>query len=147
MSVRARVALLGYAIALYLVFVPLLDTAVRVAPLDFGNLQWRYGTLGFVSRALEVPLLGLLIAFSVALAFQHVLVSKVLGWLLLLGSITLIAASGVFAWDVISMRAIVIPEMRRSFLISAGLASAKYGSAVLVSLAFAWVGLRVRRSR
>lgn len=147
MSIRNRIFLLGYALSLYLICVPLIDTGVGASPFEFGNMEWRYGTVGFFSRALEVPFLGLLIAFSLASALKHQRVLRALGVFALVGAITLLGATGVFAWDVFSVREMVAEEFQRALLISALLATGKLTAGVVVATAFSWVGLTAKRSR
>jgi hypothetical protein len=88
---------------------------------------------------LHTPLLGLLIAMVLSFLLRHSGVLRVLAVVCLLGAGVLVLAMGVFALDVVQMRATTPLEARPSFQVGALLAEAKHFTG-FVTLAFFGLG-------
>lgn len=147
MNPGAKIAVLGYSVALYLVTVPIADTLEGTRPFDIQSMDWRFGALGLSSRAIELPLLGLLLAFAVAIAYRHRITLKLLGGLGSVAALVLMGACGMLLLDAMSMRGAIRPEFRSSLEVAALLALSKYSLGILITMAFAWVGLTSKKAR
>lgn len=130
----------AYAVAFLLAFFPLLDTALSVFPPNLGEVAWRFGAAGLFSRALMTPLLGLLLAFAVALLLEHRKVLRGLSILSGLTSAVLLGTIVLFLLDALQMRSQVQPHAKVAFDIASAVALGKYGLGILVLGAFAASG-------
>ena len=136
----------GYLVAFLLMFVPFLDWAVTVWPLQFGNMRWRVGAAGQLSGGLMTVLIGLLVVFAIALALdqrraQRVVV--VLSGLLAAGTLVLVS---LFVLDVAQLRGSVRPEVVHAFDIVAIQALTKQLLTLLTTLAFAVAAFKASRA-
>jgi hypothetical protein len=133
----------GYAVAFLLCALPLVDTTLGVWPPRGGEIAWRFGAAGMFSRALMTPLLGLFLAFAIALLLGHRRTLRTLSLLCALGAAGTLGTVLLFALDMIRMRAQVNPQAQTAFQIASVAAMVKYviGALVLASLAVcAWRG-------
>jgi hypothetical protein len=137
---KRLLALPGYSVAFLLVLFPLLDMALSVWPVRAGELAWRFGATGLFSRVLITPLLGLLLAFAVAVLLEQRRVLR--GISILSGLVGLAIVGGVilFLLDALQMRPRVRAEAKMAFDMTTVVALAKYGFGVLVLSAFAVTG-------
>lgn len=127
----------AYAVAFLLVFFPLLDTALSVWPLKPGDVLWRFGAVGLLSRSLMTPILGLLVAFSVAYLREQPRVVRTLSVLSGVTAIAIVLATGVFILDALQMRVQVQPGARSGFDMATAAALVKYALGALVLMGFA----------
>ena len=132
-------------VGLMLVGVPLIDTALSVWPPQVRDVSWRFGTAGLFSRAILLPLLGLLLLNAVALQAERRGVLKALALLSAVGSFFLLGVIGLFILDGLQMRAQVVESLKVGFLVNMANAAFKYGIGVLGLGLFAWVGLRAAK--
>src|SRR3954469_18586738 len=65
-----RIVWPAYLIAFSLTVIPPIDAVMQTMPIRFGELRWRWGVFGLLSNAMMIPMIGLLIAFVVASAFE-----------------------------------------------------------------------------
>jgi hypothetical protein len=135
----------GYSVAALLVLFPLLDSAISVFPPRFGEIAWRFGAAGLFSRALMTPILGLLLAFSLALLLEHSRVQRAISVFSALVGVVVIAVVGLFLLDAMQMRAQVRPEAKTAFDVASLVALGKYGIGTLVLAAFSVSGWRSSR--
>ena len=129
-------ALPGYSVALLLIFFPLLDWAISVWPVRAGEVAWRFGATGLFSRVLITPLLGLLLAFAMAVLLEQ---RRVLRGISILSGLTGLAIVGgvvLFLLDALQMRPQVRPQAKMAFDLTTVVALAKYGLGVLVLSSF-----------
>lgn len=95
-------------------------------PLNPTALQWRFGALGLVSRALMTPLLGLLVVLAASFVAEHARTQ----WAVGVGAWLLAVAAGflavVFALDAIHVRGLLEEDARAAVEISSVVALAKY---------------------
>lgn len=127
----------GYIVAALLIVLPLADTLLSVWPIRVGDVSWRFGAAGLFSRALMTPMLGLLLVLAIALMSGHRRVTRgvaVVGGLTVL---TILGTSIMFLLDAVQMRTQVRAEAKTTFDVASLVAIAKYGLAMLASLAFA----------
>jgi hypothetical protein len=135
----------AYLVACLLVFFPLLDTLLSVWPLQPGEVSWRFGAVGLFSPATMTPLLGLLLAFGVAVLFAHRWVVRTVS---VIGAPAAIAIAGVsvfFVLDAVQMRTQVRPEARTAFDVASLVALGKYGLTLLILGVFAFNGWKASR--
>lgn len=71
MKPNRALVLAGYLIAAMLVLIPLSEVLMAGLPLRPASVTWRFTAGQTFSRALMTPLLGLLLALGIALAFRH----------------------------------------------------------------------------
>jgi hypothetical protein len=140
----------AYLLGVVLLLFPLLDAVLATWPPRAGSVEWRFGALGFLSRALITPLLGLVIVYAVALLLEHRFVQRVVA----IGSGVLASVAGIaivlLALDALQLRGRVGGDAANAFDASWLIALAKYGTAALLwtVLAFsAWRASRGRRPR
>jgi hypothetical protein len=143
---RKYLALPGYLIALSLVFFPLLDAVLSIWPPQPGQVAWRFGAVGLLSRAVMTPLLGLFIAYAVAFALEHRTVLRVISVVSLLAAIAIVGALGLFGLDALQMRSQVVAQAKKAFDAASVTAVMKYLFGVVMLAAFAWGGWKGARS-
>lgn len=144
MSDRTRFAVLGYALVVYLVVVPVADVVANVLPANPGSVRWRYGTIGLFSRAADVPALGLFLAVVLATRYRQTATLRGLGAIALVAVFGLGAVVVLFATDALSIRYMVTPEALDAMIVSTTVAATRLTSVMLIALCFAWYGLRTR---
>jgi hypothetical protein len=140
-----RIALPAYLVAFLIFLFPLLDTAMSVWPPQPGEVAWRFGAAGFFSRALMTPLLGVLVAFAVALYLDHRRVLRAIAIASAAAAVMMIGVIGMFMLDALEMRSKVIEARRFAFDVASGVALMKYGAGVLAATAYAVVGWRASK--
>lgn len=135
-----------YVLALLLVVTPLVDVLANVWPLRFGEVGWRYGTVGVSSGYLLTPLLGLGLAGLLAITRRQRTVLRLLVWVCLVTAVVLVIATIDFALDAMQLRhtvPVTPPLARWSFDVGAVKAIFKHLTA---AVALAWLGLATRRA-
>ena len=137
----------AYCVAFLLIVFPLLDTALSVYPTRVSEVAWRFGATGLFSRALMTPMLGLLLAFGVALLAEHRAAQRVIAVLSGLLVLTLAGAVVLFTLDALQMRVQVRPEAKTAFDLASAAALAKYITGAVVALAFAIMSWKAASSR
>lgn len=147
-----RVAVPAYLVAAILVFFPVLDAVTTVWPPRSGDLAWRFGAAGLVSRSLVSPFLGLLITFSVALLLDHRRTLRLFAVVTGLLALSFASLAILFALDSVQMRARVAPESLSRFDLAWLVGIGKLGVAGLSLLTFtivSWIASRSssRRAR
>lgn len=140
-----RIALPAYLMGLLLVAFPLIDTTVSVWPVRAGEMAWRFGAVGLLSRALMTPLLGMLLALVVALLLEHWRVVRFIAAISGLGGLSVLVLVTLFAMDAVQMRSQVKPASRLAFDIASGVALLKYACGFVVLVAIAVSGRKASR--
>lgn len=132
----------AYAMASLLILFPLLDTALSVIPPRFGEVAWRFGATGLFSRALMTPLLGLLLAFAVALLREHRKIQRAIAIVSAVVAVVVVGAIGMFVLDAVQMRSQVSPQAKTAFDIASLVALGKFTFGLLILVAFTISGWR-----
>lgn len=145
MDTRRYLAVPAYLVASLLALFPLVDTALSILPLRVGEVSWRFGATGLVSRALMTPLLGVLLAFAVALLLEHRRVLRTISVLMGVAAAALVGAFLLFVLDFLQMRGQVNPQARVAFDVASLVALGKYALGLIVALAFAVAGWKASR--
>ena len=135
----------AYGVAFLLVVIPVADTVLGVLPVRMGEVAWRFGAAGMMSRAVMTPLLGLLIALTTAAVFRHRMAARVLAILSFVGTALLLGGIAVFSLDALQARAQVRPEAASAFGIASGVALAKYALGAVVTALAGIAGWKVSR--
>jgi MFS family permease len=143
-----RAAVAGaYAVALLLVVVPLSEMTLRVWPLRFTEVSWRFGTVGLFSNALLSPLLGLTVAGMLAFLFGHRRAIRALAIVLMAAALLLAGAMVLFMLDALQMRGNVVTEARVAFDMASAQAIIKMGLFTIVSFVLGIGGWRSAHDR
>lgn len=134
-----------YLVAFLFLFVPFLDLAVSVWPLQFGNLRWRVAMVGQLSGGLMTVFLGFLIALVIATVLDQPRVQRAVVALCGLLAVALVVIIGMFVLDIFQLRGAIRPEVRRAFDMIAVQAFIKLILSLIGSVLFVLAGLRLAR--
>jgi len=140
-----KIAVPAYMVAAVLVLFPLLDAALTIWPPQPGAVTWRFGAVGLLSRAVMTPLLGLLVAFALALWLEQRRVLRALAVLSGIVTVCLLGAMALFVLDAIQVRSQVRVDAKTAFDAASLVALGKYGAVLLATLGFAIGGWKAAR--
>jgi hypothetical protein len=93
-----------YPLGTALVLFPLTDIAAKLLPLQAGNLQWRFASIGLVASSLAVLLLGLGVLSFTAALHENRLLLRSLGAVSYWLAAILFAALALFVLDFLQLR-------------------------------------------
>ena len=124
-----------------MVVLSLVDLVTNVLPLQFGELQWRYGAWGLLAGFLLTPVLGMFMLAAAAAVLVHGGALKTLWWINLAVSVVLVLGSVMFVLDVLQFRGAVPRGDLSRFDIGAAKALLKH---VTVAAALFWLGRACR---
>ena len=96
-----------YLCAFVLFFMPYFQAIAGIWPLQLGALQWRYQATSALSGILMLPFIGLVLALAVARSSGNKTVSRVVGVVAALTTITLLVAMGLFVMDALQLKKVV----------------------------------------
>jgi hypothetical protein len=130
----SRLRLPGYLLAALLCLQPIIEVSTSAWPPHLGVYGWRFGYLASLSSAFLIPLLGLVLAYLIALQVGDRGVAMAVGALGVLAALCCVAAAGVFALDALQMRVQVRADQVSRFNVNAAWAAAKLVIAALASL-------------
>jgi hypothetical protein len=109
----------AYALALIMIVVPVVDTVLSVIPLHTGEVSWRYGAIGLMSRSLLTPIIGLVFALALSLALEHRRVQRAVGIAGIVSVIVMLAMIVLFLLDSLQLSS-RIPLAGKSAFMFAG---------------------------
>ncbi len=135
----------AYLVAFLLIFIPLFDASLSLAPWHLGSSQWRFGAFGLLSNALMLPAAGALIAVATAIAASQVRMVKVLAILCWFVVAVLVVSTALFSLDAMQSRRMIRPEMALSYYVASATAMGKLVLGI-VSFLFLARGSRLDRS-
>jgi hypothetical protein len=126
----------AYVAAFILILIPIFDASALLLPLRFGEVKWRYGSVGLLANAMMMPIAGLLLAFFVANALDHRKVLRTLGVLAWLGVAGAVVCLISFGLDALQARVEVNPTQHSAFLLATATTMGKllFGGAILALL-------------
>jgi len=124
-----------------LILLSLVDLVANIWPLQFGQLEWRYGAWGLLSAYLLTPLLGTILLAAAAALLGHNRALSVLSWLNLTAAGLLVVGSVLFVLDVVQLRGAVPLGDQSRFDTGAAKALIKYFA---VGGVLAWLGFACR---
>ena len=103
MRTLAKLSLPGYAMCLWLLFFPLLDTFVLAFPPAPTDVEWRYSFVEVLSRSLMTPMLGTFGLLLIASTSEHDVVRRLVGFIAALAAVLLVVVLAVFLLDSIRL--------------------------------------------
>lgn len=115
MKVNRPLVVAAYLTVLLLILTPLIETTIAVVPFRPGAVNWRFGAAGLFSRAVIVPLFGLVLASGLALALGHRRTLRLVSVIVGLASLAVAVASVLFVLDAIQMRSQVPAQAHAGF--------------------------------
>jgi len=104
-----------YLCAFVLFFVPYFQAMAGIWPLQLTSLEWRYKATSGMSGILMLPFIGLVLALAVARSCGHKNVSRVVGVVAALTTLTLLVSMGLFAMDALQLKKVVQDRMLQQF--------------------------------
>jgi hypothetical protein len=133
----ASLAAPAYCVAALLVITPLGDFLSGVWPWRLGAVDWRFASSGLLSGFLLTPLLGALIAISVAAARGSERALRIFGIATLALSVVCLLVMLLFILDAVQVNSAVPAQQRRAFYDASIKALLKY---VMACVASCWLG-------
>jgi len=127
----------AYLLGLVLVAFPLLEAALSVFPPSFGEVTWRFGAAGVLSRALMTPLLGDVVLVATSAFAGHRRILWTLGVLNFVAGAAALIVLLLLTLDALQMRSLTRPEALASFDAASVVAALKFFVAVVVTV---WIG-------
>lgn len=115
-----------YTIAALFFLAPIVETILSIAPWRFGEVRWRFGAMGLVSRASLEPVLGLLLAFVMGWYAQHRGLLRAISIVSYLGALLLALFTGLFILDALQVRAALNDAGKNAVAIAALAGSVKF---------------------
>ncbi len=139
------VGLLGYVLAALLIAVPLADAAASLTPLRPGDVTWRVGAVGVISRAMLLPGVGAVLGYAVALRLEQWRVQWVVSFASALAALASIGALVLFTLDALETRAMMAPADRGALALVSIVALGKLAVFVFLFGALAAISWRTSR--
>src|SRR6185436_12992045 len=133
-------------VALALMVIPPFDALMQVLPLKPGDARWRFGTIGLMSNALMIPIVGLLIVFVGAALFEHRKLQRILGFASLILAVFILVALGLFVLDALQVKSSVTPAAQLAFKVASGTAMMKALLGIATLGAFGFAALRAPKT-
>jgi hypothetical protein len=136
-GVGARLRVLapaGYMLAMLLVVFPLSEVATSSWPVRALDPGWRYGALGFLSRALMTPMLGLGLAVMLAVTGRNDRFAFFITVLSFVSAVLLLAVASIMALDAQQVSYLLQEDLRPAFAATTVHALAKFGWASITML-------------
>jgi hypothetical protein len=103
----------GYFLAVLAVTLPFVDTALNWGSVQPGTAAWRFGATGSLATSALLPMAGVVLAFCIAHAAEHLIVQRVLQVLSGVAALAVAVFMGLFTLDALEMRALVSGGIRR----------------------------------
>lgn len=146
MAQQRQFATPSYLVAFTLVLIPIADVMMQVLPLRLQDPKWRFGFFGLMSNALMVPLVGLLIAFTVASMLDQRLVLRVLGVASIVWAVVFVGLFVVFALDALQVHNDVKANFQTAFKVNSATAAVKALLGIVTLATFGAGGIRTARA-
>ena len=134
-----------YTIAALFFLAPIVETVLSIAPWRFGEVRWRFGAMGLVSRASLEPVLGLLLAFVMAWYAQHRGMLRAISIVSYLGALLVALFTGLFILDALQVRAALNDAGKNAVAIAALAGSVKFSLVMVGLLVLGVCGWRTSR--
>ena len=137
-----RIVAPAYAAALMIFLFAVLDLYTGLRPIEVGNVDWRFGAVGFLSGSLMSFLFAGLIALAVATRFGHRALARVLGVLGFVAVLVLLVSTVGFVLDALQIRGRFQPNAANSFEVAMGKAAFKLVAGAAVAGVYGWAAWR-----
>lgn len=135
----------GYWLAAILVLFSIANWVASIWPMHPDQVRWRFGAVGALSNVALTPLLGLFLALTLAVVFNHGRVARTLGWICMILTACMVLLVLGFTLDFLQTRALSDPRLHHTIDIASSLAILKQ---IGIIIAFALLGLMgIRHSR
>jgi hypothetical protein len=134
----------GYLLAFLAVTLPFVDTALNWGSIQPGTTAWRFGATGSLATSALLPMAGVVLAFCIAHAAEHLIVQRVLQVLSGLAAIAVVVFMGLFTLDALEMRALVSGGIRR---FDVAVLRAFAGQALLIAMLAFLTVVSIRQSK
>jgi hypothetical protein len=106
---------LANLVAFMLIVLPIVDVLAGVIPYHLGTLSWRVATIGLLSGAALLPMLGFFIAFTAAHALERRTLYRFLSVLSASYGMVLLVAAVVFLFDAVQLRPQISAETKQAY--------------------------------
>jgi hypothetical protein len=134
----------GYLLAFLAVTLPFVDTALNWGSIQPSTAAWRFGAIGSLATAALLPMAGVVLAFCIAHAAEHLIMQRVLQVMSGVAAIAIALFMGLFTLDALEMRALVSGGIRRfDFAVLRALA----GQALLLAMLAFLTYVSMRQSK
>lgn len=104
-----------YALALLLFLQPFVETAATSWPPRFGEVGWRFASVGILYTMLPTVLVALVVAAIAAFLLQHRTMLRIVGVISLILGVTVFLLTIGFILDAVQLRRIVRPEAQGGY--------------------------------
>lgn len=134
---------IGYAIALLLIVLPLLEFTLTIWPLRPSIVLWRFGSFGLLTQALMLPTVGAFMALVLARFLEQRRMQMVLGAIAVLVCVALLGGLALFALDSLQARSLARADLQQHVtvtLVRAFIAAAVY------AVIWAWMAIASLRT-
>lgn len=135
----------AFLLALMLIVFPISEVVVSAWPARPAELAWRFGAMGYLSRALMTPMLGLGIAVFWASFSRNRTLLLSLTVLALLSALFLMVIAVLFILDSVQLRGQLEAELQAPYAVTTIQALVKFGFASVTMLLLAFGLHRNRR--
>lgn len=140
-----RLALPGYVLAALMFVFPVVDIWVISVPTDWGDVQWRFGFLGTMTRVAETLVLALLLTFMLAAMLRHRRRLRVMSVVALVAFVVMLGISALFAFDALEVRPMLNPQFAGPFDRVMAVGMLKIIAWTVILAAFSWAGFSSSR--
>ena len=130
----------GYLLAAILVIIPVVDGIMQVLPLRLGEERWRFGAVGSLSNLMLVPLLGFLLAITIATFTDARRTKRVIGTICGILAFCIAAVSVLFILDYFQVRTIVTPKFQHTIAVATTSALIKNLVSIVLLVLFSRAG-------
>jgi len=130
----------GYLLPAALVIIPIADSALPLLPFRLTDDRWRWGTVGQLSNVMLFPLLGFVIAISLAALSDSQRIKRVIGTICGILAALVSVATIIFVIDYFQVLNLVKPEMHHNMAIASSIATVKNIFTILTLALLSWAG-------
>lgn len=142
MSPLRQMAGPAYLVAAVLILFPPFELLQEVWPLRWLDINWRVSMVGALSGKVVLPLLGLLLAFALALFLEQWRAVRALAWLNLALIAALVIGLGWYGYDALRLRGDLPRNAHRAYDLGVVVSFAKYTLGLLVLMALVYAERR-----
>lgn len=125
-----------YLVAVLLLFIPALDFYATIAPLQLGEVRWRFGSIGIFGGYLLTPLFGSVLTMAMAAMMEHRRIQLGMSVINALIGLLIVMVLGMHVLDAIQIRGDIGAESREAFDFVAGRTAVKL---LIGMLTFFWL--------
>jgi hypothetical protein len=140
-------ALPGYFIAILMIVVPVVETALGVLPLRMSEVSWRFGAVGLMSRAALTPVIALFGALVLATVLEQRRAQRIIGFIAAILGVLLLGIVLLFTIDGIQMSGVVRPEGKKALIFATTEALVKFSLFTIALFVLARAALKSTSAR